>query len=63
MRFHAAIIIMRMLERRVTYGEAPSARITAISHTDVSTKRTPKLKVKSATADDRRSDFLIPTSS
>ena len=32
----------------------------AISHSVVSTKRTPKLNVRSATADDRRVDVLIP---
>ena len=63
MRFHAAIIIMRKLERRVAYGEAPSVGIKAKIHSADSKKRTPKSIDINATANDRRGDFLMPTRS
>ena len=51
---------MRRLERRVAYGEAPSAAVTAIIHMVESSKHTPKPIAISVTADDRCGDFLIP---
>lgn len=51
---------MCRVERRIAYGEAPSEAVIVISHRVVSLKRTPKLRVVSTTADDRRVDLLIP---
>ena len=51
---------MCRMERRVAYGEAPSAAAKGFSHKEVSMKRTPKLRFINITADERRVDFLIP---